>query len=325
VSRLRVDRDSVYPVFADRFDGVAQTSSLPRRDTIRVTVPGALASVGSTTRVILESSPVEGSGGHLHNGERAVLPRPAGTFFLANQRNRVNLPSRATQRRIEVDRPIGRDTSFIYRTSGIGGQEWLKLRRASGADTVTLDSVLVAIHFDSLVPVAATTNFYFAQSDNHGLADRNVLAGVFEVLDSLFTEWRRLHDSLPARYPFGEGRRFRVDATSLPSGGMLDVHGVWRAKSHSLHKEGLDVDVNNREVEEVTVARGDSLSPRARFVSLCAQYEFSYGGRTFNLECDPHANRADENVNLPTTLIHFHIFIIPVADRPTVLPGFPPS
>ena len=101
---------------------------------------------------------------------------------------------------------------------------------------------------------------------------------------------------------------------------MLDVRGVWRASSHSLHKEGLDVDVNNRAVEELNVARGDSLSPRARFVSLCAQYEFSYGGRTFNLECDPHANFLGANVNLPSTLIHFHIYVIPVADRPAVLP-----
>ena len=319
-SALRASRSTVLPVFASRFNAVtqvirvtnqAEAAAAARRDTVRITIPGV--EEGSLVRrnVTLVSRPIPRSGGHVHS---PVGVRPRGTFFLLNELGQLSDGGAGTRDRKSIRRPIGRDTAVYYRTSGVSGEEWLLLRQGDGDTTVTLDSLLITVQLPGLVPVAENANFFFAQSMNHGNHDRYLWPGVAVVLDSVFAEWRALNQRNPTSYPMtNPGRRFKVDAMSLPLGGLHDIYGQWTsdAGGHELHREGLDVDVNDVGVED-TVPRG-AQSPQQRFIEICEERRYQFSSTdTFNLSCPVHGSG--------TGNAHFHVYMVPQTRRGSVLP-----
>jgi hypothetical protein len=70
------------------------------------------------------------------------------------------------------------------------------------------------------------------------------------------------------RFPFEgvNGARFKVSAIGLSRGGLYDVNGRWNtADGHDWHREGLEVDLNDRRNGE----GAESVDGRAEFLRLC--------------------------------------------------------
>jgi hypothetical protein len=318
VRRMRVSRAQVLPVFSDSFDPVTQAIGAggTRKDTVVLTIPGLLPGSEESPDVILESDPIEGSGGHVHQPTKPRRPR--GTFFRMTEGHLISNGSEGRRNRTRLRLPVGSDAEVIYRTSGVGGSEWVRLRRVRApGDTVTLDSVLVTVWLPGLEAVPASEHFFFENSENHGVYDRYLQPGIGTLLNEILGRWRVLHDSFPGRYPMEDGQRFRVDAMSLPFGGKHDWRGLW-AGAHVLHREGYDVDVNERRVESDVINDVDGLSPRLRFARLCKQYTYAYSAtQSFAVECFPERNDRNDPTNLA---IHFHIFFVPDSPGRSFLP-----
>lgn len=317
VSRLSVSRASVLPVITlsgfNADSQVIRNGPQARHDTVYVTIPGLPIGSSIDRFVFLDSRPQRRTGGHRHNGATGVERRPEGSFFTLDQLGNVSAPDGGERGRLRVRRPYGRDTTVVYRSSGVGGVDWIVLSQRTDVAPLPLDSVAVNVTVPGLVRIEQNQHFFYAGSQNHGTQDRYLQPGVLEVLNDVLGQWRELNRRDPDRHPMANAdREFQIDAFSLPNGGLHDVAGTWGAGriGHVLHRDGLDIDVNDREVEDTmprVLPDGTRLtSPSSRFVALCEERTFTVGLGVYPLACEPHGRG---------TNVHFHILMVPQRDR----------
>lgn len=316
IPRLAVSRREVRPVFGRKFDAPSQQipreptpgsfDDTTRYDTLRITIPGApLGADVAARRVVLISRPIGNSGGHRHaapvGGE---LERPRGRFFTLGELGHLSRADGGSVERMVILRGVGRDTTVLYRSSGIGGEEWILLRNAG--TNVNLDSILINVRVPDLTLFAPDTNFTFQQSSNHGTDDRYLQPDVFRAISAAWAEYRAKPN---ATHPMSNAR-FEVSAMSLPFGGLHDIQGrwTWAGFGHQQHKDGVDIDFNDASVEDSMPTSPSSASPRAKMKAICQrQYYRVAPDDSIRLDCQFHTN-------------HFHLSAVPQHRRDALLP-----
>jgi hypothetical protein len=239
------------------------------------------------------SSPVNGSGGHAHTTQQAsTVPRPRGTFFTADaDAAELRDSTGGVRDSILVSVPDSGRFRLRYRTSGIGGNEWVTVR-AVGDSAARRDSLILLVSWPALIPMPRTgTAYSFVDSDNHTGGDDYNAPGVGQLLDSILAAYKAKHDSDPQAYPM-TGSEFTVDAASLRNGGLYDIAwttaDTWKFP-HEQHRDGLDIDVNNAAVEAAP----------GTMQEVCGSFFYTISGtERLRVYCQLHHN-------------HFHVFFGP--------------
>jgi len=230
---------------------------------------------GQTVAIAVSGDPK--SGGHTHDAATAALPnRPHGLVLPA---------ATATTN-------AAGDATFTYRAPIVSGTEKLTATVA-GAAPKTKDLLVAETGIEAVATSGA--HYWILPTTNHKPDDNFAAIGVIGLTNGIFDGWAALHAQRPRIYPFagypGDGHpgQFRIDAITLPYGGLYDVLGQWTTspRGHQLHRKGLDVDFNDG-------PGGAESVPRA-MAAFCARREFWFNGLA--PDCQVHAPQ------------HYHILL----------------
>jgi hypothetical protein len=264
---MHVSRTAVEPVLSPCFDAqtqVAQTwhcAATDRRpDTVLVHIRASYSDDSSVAglAVTLRSSYFRGGSGHSHEsgwGDDSLI---AGQFVDLGVG--LNAPSAGTRGSRTIIFNSRGDTTLVFRTAGVSGQERIILS-VDSATARTRTKGIVAVSPDTLTVVmgglqvlaSRTSIDQIGRTDRHpsnhwGTVEMNRLLA--QLADSVAALARRIDSLPPSKRPAGVyPSRLGVNDMSLPNGGLFDIDtaqsGAWQYP-HLTHRDGQHADVDIR-------------------------------------------------------------------------------
>jgi hypothetical protein len=253
--------------------------SLARRDTARLRLSVRVDEDGpapDSARVTVVAEPVAGSGGHAHDAGR-----PRGTFF-PEPAPAVDRADGGIPDSVVFTLRSTPDTTLLYRSSGVGGREVLRVRAEAlgetGREATAADTLRVALE-EALVRLPSIPGVLepIGSIPSHPSNSWGTPATV-AILDSIA---RAFHDRT--------GRTLEVNDMSLRLGGLFDCavgatsgctaavgeERPWRPP-HQTHRRGDQADIG---------IRGFTPIERGELRSLI---EDDWGGLVFDPEATSH-------------------------------------
>lgn len=286
VIQVAISRPTAPPLLTRYyFDAIAQTHfsmgtgsrvdiDAPRPDVQTVTATAhwkhsGLPAAGVNLQISTE--PIERSGGHIHtNG----IARPVGSFFLPTENAQVR-GGGLHRGHIDLTTDAEGQVTVTYRSSGIGGIEWVKASTQSDPAAVPRDSVGAVWRVPGLVELLPSPgDLYrfkpqFASNPTMRHGDNN--------------RWLQSHFGDSLQFVFGEffaeggviddpesGGAFFITDIGLEFGGLNDVgaNGEWQSP-HMTHRTGLDIDIRSARDEDGSAVQVFSADDQSILHDVC--------------------------------------------------------
>jgi hypothetical protein len=231
---------------------------------------GGLAAVDS---VIILPFVRSFSGGHDHPSGGDTVARPTGSFMIAEGET-------VKVARLQTD--IAGTASVIYRSSGFGGIDSIFAFSKSWHDSAGL---AIPLEVDSLFLLEEGQHYQLTGAYNPPSVKSRHTVNHYGT-SKAHGRVKALADTLWQAY----GKRLRINDMSLEYGGPFDVYNNWRTP-HRGHREGVDVDVDEKFADE-------SVIPQRIFTGKLTRAPFHLVvGKT--LLGEPNFN--------PDSLNHYHL------------------
>lgn len=264
IVQVTLSRSTMLPLLTRRyFDAVNQTHFTKsssgtrtdvdgaRPDTVTVRIAVRRKQTGEPAQNIsvrVTGVPVEGSGGHIHT---TGVPRPTGTFYLRTENTQTKYGGSHRGERALVTGEDG-TVEVIYRSSGLGGLEWIigQIESAEPASTPR-DSARLELRVPGLVELEVSGQDLYrfkpqvpsVPSMRHGNNNRWLQSSFRTALIGVFN-WYYSSGGL-INDP-ESGGSFYITDIGLAYGGLNDVGSTseWQSP-HMTHRTGLDMDIRS--------------------------------------------------------------------------------
>jgi hypothetical protein len=230
-----------------------------RSDVVTVTVTAQMLRsrdpVGGLS-IHLRSAPVAGSGGHIHS----VAERPKGTFMGSDDDE--SSPRDGHRGEMVLTTDESGTAAIRYRSSGIGGQEWITATPEGSSAPAAADSVMLKVQYPGLVAMARDGGILYqfkeqnpdvAPSQRHG-NNNNWVRPTFR--DSLLVVFGDFYQR-GGQFTGSTTKEFLITDAGLEFGGLLDAgdhdYQEWNSP-HMSHRRGNDIDIRDTESGHVVMS-----------------------------------------------------------------------
>jgi hypothetical protein len=172
------------------------------------------------------------SGGHDHD-----TLRPLGRFMIA-------VGETVAVARVRTD--LNGSASIVYRSSGIGGIDSIRVRSKNGRDS---SAIALDLRIANLQLLGAGSHYELIGAYGQGAVTSRHTVNHFGTSD-LLQKLQALADTVYA----DSGKSIRINDMSLEYGGPFDTKNLWHPP-HRTHREGRDVDVDDKFSDDRTISQ----------------------------------------------------------------------